>query len=98
MIADATKLDMIPSGHFKAVQANHIPGDPAIAKGMIAEGFRVLKPGGTGTFSSSSLRNVKELMEQAGFANIKQAGLAKPTSYQGRLTQPAIQWTGVKSR
>lgn len=60
-------------------------------------GPRALRPGGTGTFSSSSLSNVKELMEQAGYKNITKT-LAPRTMISGRLSMPAIQYTGKTRR
>jgi hypothetical protein len=97
LIHDATKLhEILPSNHFLQVQSNHIPGELQIARGIIEEGFCALKPGGTGTFSSSTLRNVKELMEQAGFRNVEVVGLARRTIYQGRVTMPALEYRGVK--
>jgi hypothetical protein len=63
---------------------------------MITEGFRTLKPGGTGTFSSSSLTNIEELMRVAGFINIEKVGLAPRTIYNGIITQPAIEYRGTK--
>jgi RHS repeat-associated protein len=96
LIANATNLDMLPDGHFSAVQFNHIPGDPEAAEKILGEAFRVLKPGGSGTFSSSSLKSVEELMKKAGFQEIRKVGLAKRTNYQGVITNPAIEYIGVK--
>ncbi|MEQ9586516.1 MAG: RHS repeat-associated core domain-containing protein, partial [Parvibaculaceae bacterium] len=97
LIHDATRLhEVVPSNHFLRVQANHMPGDPKLAQGIVNQGFQSLKPGGTGIFSSSSLRNVGELMEKAGFKNIEIVRPAPRTTYQGRTTLPAIEYRGTK--
>jgi hypothetical protein len=96
LIADATNLDLIPSASFQNVAANHLPGEIGVAQGILRESLRVLKPGGTGTFSSSSLGNMQLLMEQAGFANIRSLGRAPQTIYGGRVTGPALLYTGTR--
>jgi RHS repeat-associated protein len=92
--ADGNRLPLADNSLSK-VKGNHIPPDDSVARGVVKEGFRVLKPGGTAVFSSAG-RNMGTLMKEAGFVDVKQLGLALRTTYHGQMVPPAIEYQGTK--
>jgi hypothetical protein len=98
MVFDATRIsEVVPLAHFKLVQANHLPGDMSMISAMLRQSYSVLQVGGAAKFSSSSIANMKELMELAGFTDITKANAAR-TRYAGTITGNAIEYTGKKPK